>query len=508
MRSLTRFVPQWKLKAAVDQVHVTLQESEYKKRKRASKQVKRALGEGKLPGMHEIARARGLVVRERENSIFSDAWIPLAVIILIAGLLAGRNAALLAVGVGLIVIAVVSSTWRRFALLGVTYVREYDRTHAFPGEPITVTLTISNAKPLPLTWLRFSDAAPIAPTESGYLAVVASKITGNYQLQTTLSMNSYEITRRILTFRFPNRGFYIIGPVRYHSGDIFTLFTIEREHRYLDTLIIYPQVWPLETLELPAKEMFGEIKVQRSLFADPIKTQGIRDYQPQDRFRDVHWKATARKGDLQTKVYDPTSGMNVVVFLNVATFEKHWMGFDPQLLERAISVAASICSFAAEQKWGIGAYANGAVPGSDQPIRVAPGRAPDQIVRILEALAAVTEFATGSIELLMHKESRRLPWASTLVLVTAVITDDLLVALMRLRQAGRKITLISLAEDPPPREMKGILTYHIPKKSPAFVKEEAADTLTETALNTIPSPVDMLVTDKQVITENGKRNSP
>jgi uncharacterized protein (DUF58 family) len=474
------------------EVHVSIQESEHKKRGRARNRVSRSLQEGKLPGMHDVARARGLIIRERQHSIFSDAWIPLAIIILIAGIIAGRNAAVIAVGVGMIVIAAVSSTWRRFALSGVTYVREYDQTHAFPGEPITVTLTITNAKPLPLTWLRFTDTAPIAPIQAGHLAVVASEITGNYQLQTTLSVNSYEKTRRNLSFRFPVRGFYNIGPVSYLSGDIFTLFTIEREYRYIDTLVIYPQIWTLETLELPAKEMFGEIKVRRSLFTDPVKTQGIRDYQPQDRFRDVHWKATARKGDLQTKVYEPTSGMNVVTFLNVATFPKHWMGFDPDLLERAISVVASICNYAAEQKWGIGMYANGSIPGSDQPIRVAPGHSPDQIVKILEALAAVTEFATGSIDILMHKESTQLPQAATFVLVTAVVTEEMLVALLRLRKAGRRITLISMAEEVPPRDLPGILAYHLPKSTPAFAQEQETESPTEKALNQIPTPSTIL----------------
>ena len=249
--------------------------------------------------------------------------------------------------------------------------------------------------------------------------------------------------------------------------------------------MVYPKVWPLEVLQLPAKEMFGELQVRRSLFTDPIKTQGIRDYQPQDRFRDVHWKATARRGNLQTKVYDPTSGMTVVTFLNVATFAKHWMGFEPELLERAISVAASIASYAADQKWGVGLIANGSVPGSDQPIRIPPGHAPEQLMFILEGLAAVTEFATGSIELLMHRESNRLPWASTFVLITAVVTEEMLVSLIRLKEAGRRVTLISLADEPPPRDLKGILTYHVPPTAAVFEPERLGTVDSEAALGTI-----------------------
>ena len=266
------------------------------------------------------------------------------------------------------------------------------------------------------------------------------------------------------------------------------MFTIEREHNHLDTIVIYPQIWPLEELGLPAKEPFGELKVIRSLFTDPIKTQGIRDYQPHDRFRDVHWKATARRGNLQTKIYEPSTGMTTAVVLNVATYEKHWMGFNAELLERAISVAASIANYGVQQGWGVGFYANGSVPNSDQPIRVAPGRSPDQLGFVLEAMAAVTEFATGSIDVMMLRESPNLPWVATIVLVTAIVTDEIMVALLRLKEAGRRVVLLSLADEPPPLSLGNLITYHIPSSAPAFQKEISPATATEAALTAIPTP--------------------
>ncbi len=328
---------------------------------------------GKTVDVGDIARARGLVLRERENSIFSDAWIPLAGFFVIVGLLAGRNAGFIALGLVLLLIVGVSTLWKNLSLLGVSYERLFDQTRVFPGEPITLTVTVQNDKRLPLTWLRFRDSLPVPPDTGDVLPSLSGELVGNFSLTSVFSMQSHERMERTAVLRFPVRGYYKVGPVAYESGDIFTLFTLEREHKYIDTLIVYPQIWPLEELGLPPKEPFGELRVRQSLFTDPIRTRGIRDYQPQDRFRDVHWKATARRGHLQTKVYDPSTGMTMAVFLNVATFARHWMGFDPDLLERAISVAASICNYGAQQGWGIGVYANGAVPNSDQPIRVQPG---------------------------------------------------------------------------------------------------------------------------------------
>ncbi|MCB9433535.1 MAG: hypothetical protein H6668_16300 [Ardenticatenaceae bacterium] len=186
-------------------------------------------------------------------------------------------------------------------------------------------------------------------------------------------------------------------------------------------------------------------------------------------------------------MYDPSTGMTPR-FSQRRHFAKHWMGFNADLLERAVSVAASIANYGVQQGWGVGFYANGSVPNSDQPIRVAPGRSPDQLGRVLEAMAAVTEFATSAIDLMLLRESPGLPWVATIVLVTGIVTDEIMVALLRLKEAGRRVVLISLADDPPPLELGNMLTYHIPATVPAFQKGRKAATATEAALNAIPTP--------------------
>ena len=467
-------------------VYLAVRESQKSLRQQARENIARAMLSGRVD-VADLAQARGLVIRERENSIFSEAWIPLAVFFLIIGFLANRHAALLALGGILLLIVGVSTLWKNVALLGVTYDRVFNRTRVFPGEPIDMTIVVENDKILPLTWLQFRDELPISPNDD-IISQIASEVAGRHVLFNSYSMQGRERTRRQVQLIFPRRGYYKCGPVTYESGDIFTLFTIERVHNAIDTLIIYPQIWPLSELGLPAKEPFGDLKVTRSLFTDPIKTQGIRDYRPQDRFRDVHWKATARRGQLQTKIYDPSVGMTLAVFLNVATFPKHWMGFDPELLERAVSVAASIANYGFQQGWGVGVFANGSVPNSDQPIRVQPGRSPEQLAHVLEALAAVTEFATSSIEVMMLRQSPSLPWVSTIVLVTAVVTDEIMVALLRLKEAGRRVVLISLADEPPPKGLGKLLSYHIPASAPAFQKGRKTTSATEAALSNIPVP--------------------
>jgi len=48
------------------------------------------------------------------------------------------------------------------------------------------------------------------------------------------------------------------------------------------------------------------------------------------------------------------------------------------------------------------------------------------------------------------------------VVVTAIVSEELVATLLRLRDVGRRLVLISLDQEPPGRELEGILSYHLP----------------------------------------------
>jgi uncharacterized protein (DUF58 family) len=207
----------------------------------------------------------------------------------------------------------------------------------------------------------------------------------------------------------------------------------------------------------------GDTRARYRLLEDPSRTMGARDFRPGDSFRHIHWPATARRQALQTRIYEPTTTLTAVICLDVATLRKPWQGILPDLLEEVIVVAASLAAYAAENRYSVGMITNGARPRSERSIKVLPGRAPDQLMRILESLAAVTGFVTAAMDKFLFSESPALPWGATLVVVTAVTTPALLSTLKQLHSAGRRIVLVSLAADPP-SPLAGMLIHHLPSR--------------------------------------------
>src|SRR5690554_2150911 len=98
--------------------------------------------------LQEALAARGMVIRESRDSIFSEAWTPMGFLLFLAGFIAGRNAPLMALGATLLIIYGVSAWWRNHALRGVLYRRTFDRTRVFPGEPVKMTIEVTNNKRL------------------------------------------------------------------------------------------------------------------------------------------------------------------------------------------------------------------------------------------------------------------------------------------------------------------------------------------------------------------------
>lgn len=410
-----------------------------------------------------------------KDTQFSDAWIILGVILSIIGV-AGNNSFFTAAGVALWVFAGIGRLWNQLSLVGLYYERDFSEVRAFAGESIAVTLRVRNQKVLPLTWLNIQDIFPpelsvcdTTRTEnvtsrqtSQHKEMIVNPATNLAEFHSFWMPGAFQRLARTFQIDCTVRGYHNFGPATINTGDGFGFFASKARLPKIQQLIVYPKIYSVAELQLPSKNPFGDVRATQNLFEDPLRTVGIREWQPWDSQRRVHWKATARHQQLLSRVYEPSEELQVQFFLNTTTFERHWHGYIPELQERAISVAGSLAALADEQRLPVGLIANGVLPGSDQPIRLLPGRNPYQLLRILELLAAVTPFASQPIEALLLDEAPKMPWGATLVVVTAIAHEALLATLLDLAEAGRRLVLFTLAEEPPRQLLSSIPVYHLP----------------------------------------------
>jgi uncharacterized protein (DUF58 family) len=268
------------------------------------------------------------------------------------------------------------------------------------------------------------------------------------RLSLVTSLGAYEKVRWHYPLPCTQRGVFRLGPATARSGDLFGLFPASRVYPETQSLLVYPRLRTLVELGLEQTMPFGGSAGGNPLFTDPIRIKGTREYAPGDPHYLVDWKATARSGVLQSRLLEPAATPQVLVFLDVDTFELTWEGTDPEVLEDAVSVAASVAYESAERRFGVGLFSNGTLAEIEAPVRLRPSRHPDQVLHMLELLAKVTPLSALPITELLEQQTMDIPARTFVFVITAVRRKELAEAGERLRLAGIPASLIYIGREP------------------------------------------------------------
>ena len=416
----------------------------------------------------------------------SRIWLQLTIALFLLGILLSSGAV---IGLAIFMMAAgfLASFWAKHVLDNVSYERVIPENRAFQGENISVTLRLVNDKMLPVPWLELRDAVPEA-TLTGDERTSATGSPGYVHTIRSTHLSWYERINWPLQLKAHARGHYRIGPARIATGDVFGFNPVVQEQEHYESFIVYPRVYELPELGLPAERPFGELRGRQRIFEDPGRIAGVRDYQPGDSMRRIDWKASARRQTLQSKVYEPSATMHLLLAVNVHTMSASWQGFQPEMLERLLAASASVGRHAFEAGYAVGLIANGSYPDSDRPMRVPVGRSSDQLGRVLEALAVIHPLTMASLETVIDTEAARFPYGATLVCVTSRMDDPLAGSLLRVARAGHTVTVVSLAEpeDEFDEMLPGIQVYNIARAMHSLEARDGHLPIPDLGVNPMP----------------------
>lgn len=383
--------------------------------------------------------------------VFRQAWVIIAVLVTLVGI-GTRQPPVAAMGILVLLTGGLARAWNRLALERLEYRRTPSHRRMFTGETLDVRFSAVNRKALPVPWLEIMDNVPEAmPVQDSHVS--PSSWSGMVTLSRETSLAWYQRVSWTGSFECRQRGYFHFGPAFLRSGDPFGFFESRQEARAQDYVTVLPRLYDLSALGLPTRRPFGEDRGGAPIFEDPSRLIGIRDYRPGDPLKRIEWKATARRGTLQSRVYEPSSSLHLLIALNVSTLEYVWEGYDPVKLERCISLAGSVARWGHEHRFATGLIANSSYPGSDRAMAIPAGRDPEQLTRILEALAMVSPLTIAALEDVLEDAARRLPIGATIVIIAAFAHPRLVGAIQRLHGKGYPLAVLWAADEPPPKAL-------------------------------------------------------
>ena len=334
--------------------------------------------------------------------------------------------------------------WSRLSLAGVQAERRFKGSRFFPGEPIECTLRLFNRKPLPLPWVQLECGVP-----AGFGPDEPAGPSDTEGIRRSASLLWY----RGISWRFKlagkRRGYYPIGPLKLISGDLLGLYSRLRFYGSTEHLIVYPQIFPVDTRLIPSLFPMGEARASRRLFRDPTYAIGVREYVHGDDLKSIHWKATARRGDLQVKVLDATTAFNVAMVLAVESFRNNGVLAEADF-ELGISAAGSVAAALCERGSPVGLFVNTRLADTGQPAAIAPGAGRSRVTEILEALAKVTDRSSGSMDAFLEGQKGRLTAGTTLIFILGRLPESFPEQLADLRAAGFRLLVLLVGGDGEP----------------------------------------------------------
>lgn len=198
-------------------------------------------------------------------------------------------------------------------LLGVLYVikmkngiymkTEMDRNLYYCGEEGQYKLIVKNLTLLPIPYLTIRNRV---------LGDLEPKYNGQ-----SISLNIDEkkiINRKII---FSTRGIYNLGDNDLNIYDLFSIFEIKKYLKFDEVIKVYPKISNIKNIQVSGYDLIRNIVDFKGTLEDMSSIKDIRKYNEGDSLKRVHWKISAKYGQLYVKNFDNVSGEKCTLLFNM-----------------------------------------------------------------------------------------------------------------------------------------------------------------------------------------------
>jgi uncharacterized protein (DUF58 family) len=195
------------------------------------------------------------------------------------------------------------------------------------GASARVVLRLQNMSRLPTGTLLLEDRLPYA--------------LGSRPRVVLERLGARQASSVAYTVRADVRGKYEVGPLVVRLTDPFGLCELTRSFPSVDRLTVIPQVHQLPTVRLAGEYAGAGDSRARSVAVHGEDDAATREYRRGDDLRRVHWKSTARTGELMVRREEQPWESRATVVLDTRQYAHRGEG-PTASFEWAVSAAASV----------------------------------------------------------------------------------------------------------------------------------------------------------------------
>jgi uncharacterized protein (DUF58 family) len=294
--------------------------------------------------------------------------------------------------------------------------------HGHVGDRMRVTYTLRNSSRLPKPWLEIHNPTTLPGGLPGRAITLRGRTERSWLIRAPLS----------------RRGHFRIEPLHIRTGDPFGFFEASATVGQGISVVVYPRLEALPRWKLPTAALEGSHATPvRALQTTPLATT-VRPYAPGDAMNRIHWKTTARHGEIQVKEFDLEQTADAWIILDLQRGIQTGKG-DESTVEAAIRAAASIADKALQENRAVGLTVNVA-----RTAFLPADRGGRQHLKIMQLLAAVEADGSAPLVETLIASVPRLRRGMTAVVITASLDPSWVRPLASLRSRGVTCVVVTL----------------------------------------------------------------
>jgi uncharacterized protein (DUF58 family) len=343
-----------------------------------------------------------------------------------------------------ILLGVGAWVWTRWAASGLRLNRNARVQRANVGDIFEESYEVANDSRALAPWIEVLNQSNI-PFAAGsrLFTFVTSRQKRTYLARTWLT----------------RRGGFPLGPTRISTGDPFGLFSSSKVIAPVQTLVVYPVIFEIQSFLFPPGLLPGGQVIRRKSPDITPHAAGVREYVHGDAMKRIHWPTSIRRDQLMVKEFEQDPQAEIWLYLDShkdVHSEKPYQYEDmpvesmffgrrpkfqmpPSTLEYSISITASLAHYFISQRRAVGYVSAGQI----FTVHSAE-RSERQEAKILETLAFVEADGELSISALVAAQASQLPQGSSVILVTPTVRPDLLLAVDDLQRRHLRPVVVLL----------------------------------------------------------------
>ena len=237
------------------------------------------------------------------------------------------EADLLRIGILLMMLPLLSALGATRARYRLSCTRQLLPRRVTAGRPAEVRIRLSNISRLRTGLLLAEDVTPLAAGSRQRFVLDSIEANGHRNL-------SYQV-------QLDQRGKYPIGPLQIRVADVFGLVAVGRSFATKSTLVVTPTITALPRVTVPGSRLGDGESGMRTVAAAGEDDIAPRAYRDGDELRRVHWRSTARYGELMVRREEQQWHNRALLLIDAR--RRAYTGSGPgSPFEFAVSAAASI----------------------------------------------------------------------------------------------------------------------------------------------------------------------